>query len=139
MSGSPPYPIDPGLLERFRRAAQTIQWRPATLPRRAGGRRSGGSRSTARIARLHEEEARVEREEGRRGRELRVDSGPVGVLVLLVEIAGSEELPSLTTLASGADPEFPNGAVLARWPPPAGTPSTVGVRDLIEVARYALP
>ena len=70
--------VDPGLLVRFRAAEPRIAWRAAPAGRGKGPR--------PRIAHLHDEECRVVR----RGREgagsLAVESGPLGALLLLLEI-----------------------------------------------------
>lgn len=129
-------PTGPGipasLLERLRSAESRIEWRPAV------GRAKRGS--TVRIAHLFEEEARVARSETPRGVELRVDSGPVGALILLLEI-DRRGLPSALGAADGSrDPEFPSGALVARWGPgPVPTDSRPRVADLVDLARYALP
>jgi hypothetical protein len=126
-------PIDPGLLERFRHAAPEIRWRPA--PGGSARRRA----SSARIAHLHDEEARVERWGTDRAGGVAVDSGPVGALVLLLE-ADRRGLPtSLGAAEAGHDRSFPSGALYALWGPgTVPTDSVPELRDLVELARYAL-
>jgi hypothetical protein len=139
MTAPGPLGIDPGLLARFLRAEGAIAWRsePAA-PSRPKRAKAAASPGPARIARLSEEEARVEVRPGPEGERWVVESGPVGALVLIAEISRRGSLPALGALAGGEDPRFPNGAIVARWGAPAAS-STVRVADLVEVARYALP
>ncbi|MGI0071836.1 MAG: hypothetical protein ACRECT_07240 [Thermoplasmata archaeon] len=126
-------PIDPGLLARYREAGGRIAWRPApTTGRRAAGRR-------ARIAHLNDEEARVE-EWGRGGRAgLVVDSGPLGALVVLLEVDRRGPPTTLGAQDAGHAPAFPSGAIVAAWGTLAvRTDSRPRVADLVELARYAL-
>lgn len=126
-------PIDSGLLERFRRAGPEIRWRPA--PKRAGDRPV----RSARIAHLHEEEARVETWGTRRTGGVAVDSGPVGALVLLLEADRRGVPDALGAAEAGHDPSFPTGALFALWGPgTVPTDSVPELRDLVELARYAL-
>ncbi len=128
---SPPIlpPGDP-LRPRLQAEAARIAWRPA--PGVPGGTR-------ARIAHLHDEEARVERRsKGRDAYEIVVDSGPLGALVLLVEIDRSPSSPSLGVREAGEDPRFPQGALVATWPAHRTRTSKIGIPDLIALARYAL-
>ncbi len=126
-------PIDPGLLARYRAAGAKIAWRPAPKgPRRPPGR-------TARIAHLHDEEARVEAWGTARRVGLAVESGPVGALVLLLEIDRRGLPTALGAENAGRDPAFPAGAIVAAWGRGA-VPADARPRltDLIELARYAL-
>ena len=123
--------VDPGLLGRFRAAGEKILWRPAPGPAPRAGR--------ARVAHLHDEEARVE--EAGRGSRYRIttDSGPVGALVLLLEIDRRGPATELGAADAGRLPAFPSGALVASWgraPRPADSHPTV--HDLVELARYAL-
>jgi hypothetical protein len=127
-------PIDPGLLVRYRGAGGKITWRPAPKgPRRPAGRR-------CRIAHLNDEEARVE-EWGRGARVgVAVDSGPLGALVLLLDIDRRGPPAAVGALEAGRDPAFPSGAIVAGWggeSVPAD--SRPRLKDLVELARYALP
>ena len=74
------------------------------------------------------------------GLELRVDAGPVGALVLLLEM-DRRGLPSGLGAADGSrDPAFPSGALVAVWG--SGTvpaDSRPQLSDLVDLARYALP
>jgi hypothetical protein len=128
-----PLPIDPGLLQRYREAGRRIAWRAA--PR--GTRRPAGRR--ARIAHLHDEEARVE-EWGTDGRTaMAVDSGPVGALVLLLEVDRRGPPTALGAEEAGRDAAFPSGAIVAAWGEVAvPTDSRPRLEDLVELARYAL-
>ncbi|HEV2317367.1 MAG TPA: hypothetical protein VGV89_07320 [Thermoplasmata archaeon] len=127
-------PIDAGLLARFRQAGTEIAWRPADAARRKTSR-SGG---TARIAHLNDEEARVELRLAERDSVLVVDSGPVGALVILLEADRRGATPALEALEAKADVGFPSGAIVAKWGSRSGAHSTLGVKDLVDVARYAL-
>ncbi|HTW56027.1 MAG TPA: hypothetical protein VMG36_06260 [Thermoplasmata archaeon] len=126
-------PVDAGLLSRFRDAGAKVAWRPAPArPRRAAGR-------VARIAHLHDEEARVEEwGAGPRGG-IAVDSGPLGAL-LLVLAADRRGVPTaIGAHEAGRDPAFPSGSVVAVWGDgPVPTDARPRLADLIELARYAL-
>jgi hypothetical protein len=126
--------IDAGLLTRFRAAGEKITWRSTEVGRRPKGRRS-------RIARLDDEEARIEEVPEPMGVSFRAESGPVGALVLLLEVDGRGPPDQLESWDAGRDPDFPAGAIVARWgPDPKPTPSAGAPRmkDLIELARFAL-
>ncbi len=126
-------PIDAGLRARFRSAGPKIAWRDAP-PGPAGARRH-----SARIAHLNDEEARVE-SWGRPPRaSVQVDSGPLGALVLVLEIDRRGLVPRLVARAAGADAAFPNGAIRAEWGAAAAATGGPTLRDLIDLARYALP
>ena len=134
MSEPPDFlPIDAGLLSRFRAAGTRIAWRPAPSgPRRPKGR-------SARIAHLNDEEARVEVWEKAGAAGFAADSGPLGALVLLLEVDRRGATATLGAWESGRDPAFPSGAVVATWGAervPSDT--TPRLRDLVELARYAL-
>lgn len=125
--------VDPGLLARFRAAEGKIGWREAPGP----ARRSPGRAS--RIAHLHDEEARVEvKGRGTRVR-VAVDSGPLGALVLLLEIDRRGPPSGLGASEAGRHPGFPSGAIVVAWGgedvPRDATPT---LADLVELARYAL-
>ncbi len=131
-----PLPVDPGLLARFRSAGPSIAWRDADA--RGGGRR-GGAGAKARIAHLNDEEARVETQGRGSAFAMRVDSGPVGALVLLLEADRRGAPAVVVTHEAGALSAFPQGAIEARWgarPQPAAPGPSI--RDLVELARYAL-
>ena len=124
--------IDPGLLARFREAGRQIAWRAAPRGRRPPGR-------TARVAHLHDEEARVEEWGTAKRRGMAVDSGPVGALVLLLEVDRRGPPTQLGAENAGRDRAFPSGAIVAGWGSvtvPTDSRPTVG--DLVELARYAL-
>ena len=128
-----PLRIDPGLLARYREAGRRIAWRPAPKgPRRPAGHR-------ARVAHLHDEEARVEEwGTGPRAR-LAVDSGPLGALVILLEIDRRGPPSVLGAEDASRDAAFPSGAIVAAWGEgTVPTDSRPSVRDLVELARYAL-
>ncbi len=125
--------VDPGLLVRLRAAGTTISWRPAERnPQTPKGHR-------ARIAHLLEEEARVESwgTDSRGG--VLVDSGPVGALVLLLEVDRRGAPVRLEPCEAGEEPAFPGGAVRALWGGTARPSSSkLSLSDLVELARYAL-
>ncbi len=128
-----PLPVDPGLLARYREAGRRIAWRPA--PR--GGRQPPGRK--ARIAHLHDEEARVEEWGTARRRGIAVDSGPVGALVILLEADRHGPPTALGAENAGRDAAFPAGAIVAAWGEvTVPTDSKPRIEDLVELARYAL-
>lgn len=127
-----PLGVDPGLLARFRAAGEKIAWRAA----RPGAKRAAQGR--ARIAHLSDEEARVEL--SGRGAKVRVtvDSGPLGALVLLLEIDRRGPPTALGASEAGRDPHFPSGAIVAAWgEETVPEDSKPKVSDLVELARYA--
>ena len=126
--------IPTSLLDRLRAAEPRIEWRPCV---EAPGSKRGRS---VRTAHLFQEEARVARTETSRGLELRVDSGPVGALVLLLEVDRRGPPSALGAANGGRDPTFPSGALVARWGPgTVPTDSRPLLADLVDLARYALP
>jgi hypothetical protein len=133
--------IDPGLAERFRAAAAQIQWREpdGPPPGRAKSNAKAPPRRRVRIAHLNDEEARVEADETKSSSTWVVDSGPVGALVLLLEV--QRRGPPARLAPRDADPSgpFPMGAIEACWEPagPVG-PYELPAGDLILLARYAL-
>jgi hypothetical protein len=135
---SPPGPlaIDAGLLNRYRDAGRKIAWRPAPktpkVPKRPAGHR-------ARIAHLNDEEARVEEWGTDSNAGLAVDSGPVGALVILLEIDRRGPASAVGAKDAGRDAAFPGGAIVAAWGDESvPTDSQPRMKDLIELARYAL-
>jgi hypothetical protein len=123
----------PGLMERFRAAEPQIEWRPVpgAVPRRRG----------LRVAHLFQEEARVELRERAGTVLLRVDSGPVGALVLLLETDRRGPPARLASMAAGRDPLFAEGALVAAWGATAvdGADGPLPWIQVVELARYALP
>ena len=124
--------LDPGLVRRLREAGGAIVWRTASGPSR--------DRSVARLARLRDEEARVETREGALGTTVEVDAGPVGAVILLLEADRRGVPSSLGSRNRRGGSPFPQGSIVAAW----GGPEVVAdarptVRDLVELARYALP
>ncbi|MGD0249459.1 MAG: hypothetical protein ABSB97_00990 [Thermoplasmata archaeon] len=130
---SPGLAVDPGLLTRFRDAGRSIAWRPAaSRPQAPKGHR-------ARVAHLHDEEARVESWGDERTGGVEVDSGPVGALVLLLEADRRGPPAGVGARDAGRNPAFPSGSIVAVWG--NGTvpeDSRPRLRDLVELARYAL-
>jgi hypothetical protein len=130
---SPGLAIDPGLLARYREAGRKIAWRAAPKSaRRPAGRK-------ARIAHLNDEDARVEEWGTAKRAGIAVDSGPVGALVLLLEIDRRGPPTALGAENAGRDAAFPSGAIMAAWGEvTVPTDSRPKVQDLVELARYAL-
>jgi hypothetical protein len=126
--------LDEGLVRRLRGVGGAIAWRPT-----AGARRPRNGRSV-RVARLRDEEARVETREGTSGATVEVTAGPVGAVVLLLE-ADRRGLPSsLGSRDARRGSAFPSGSIVASWGgPPVVADAWPTVRDLVELARYALP
>lgn len=126
-----PIPIESGLRSRFEEAGRRIDWRAAGKSRVRG--------RTARIAHLHDEEARVERWGTDRRGGVAVDPGPVGALVLLLECLRRGAPTALGAANAGSTGAFPQGRIEARWGPGAVPRDSVPrLADLVEIARYAL-
>jgi hypothetical protein len=128
---------DAGLMGRFRAVAPKIAWRPVVEA--PSGVSPAASGRSVRIAHLHDEEARVESVEGPAGATWTTDSGPVGALVLLLEMDRRGEPTRLTAQAGGTVPGFALGAIEAVWVP--GRSAEAGglpIADLVGLARYAL-
>jgi len=125
--------VDPGLLIRFRAAGEKIAWRSV----RAGRKRGTGSR--VRIAHLNDEEAKVALSERGSNARMAVDAGPVGALVLLLEIDRRGPPTALGASEAGREPGFPSGAIVAGWGA-AKVPKDAAPRlpDIVDLARYAL-
>jgi len=143
-----PLPIDAGLLERFLKAERGVEWRPIEARPSPAGRRKGRTARTgarartaaeSRLAYYHDETARIE--ERSLGSEvvLTVTSGPVGALVLIGECT-RRGLPTLLEAKNAGEvPEFPEGAIEARWDENApGRHHALPFADVVKLARYAL-
>ena len=124
--------LDEGLLHRLRDAGARVAWRRATAGPAA--RRA----TSIQVARLGDEEARVEIRERTGGATIEATAGPVGALTVLLE-ADRRGLP--TALGSrNARPAagFPGGSIVASWGAPlADVDARPTLRDLVELARYA--
>ena len=135
-------PIDPGLLERFRAAGGSIRWGAPPRKTREHGRpaKSRPRLRITRIAHLHDEEARVEQVSEGTEESVVTDSGPVGALVLLLEIDRRGRPTSLAALEGDRLPEFPQGALKATWTSQTRSvgPLSLPFSDLLALARYAL-
>jgi hypothetical protein len=140
MTGAAELGIDPGLLERFRKAGAQLVWsdlRESPPGVRRAPRRGGGP--AVRTARLSDESARVETTDGPDGYRIVTDSGPVGALVVLLA-CGERGLPDrLHPLLAGESPRFPMGAIEAAWGGSAAGGRALSISDLVGLARYALP
>ena len=129
---SEPLPIESGLLARLRAAHAQIAWNENPQPPALEGR-------AARDARLHDETARIETWSSDRGTGVAVTSGPVGALVLLVEIDRRGAARALGAFGGERAGSFPDGSIVAVWGDEALTPESVPrLKDLVELARYAL-
>jgi len=125
--------LDPGLLRRLRDAGAAIVWRGAE------GRPRGRAGPVARIAHLHDEEARVETEEAGPMTTVEVTAGPVGALVLLLEAERRGAPSSLGSRNARRGSAFPLGSIVASWGgPPVAADANPTVDDLVALARYAL-
>jgi hypothetical protein len=123
--------LDEALLRRLRDAATAIRWREA---------KRSGSRAGLRVALLHEEEATVDLRESPRGATVEVSAGPVGAAVLLLEADRRGAPASLGSRNGRAGSPFPDGSIVASWGgPPVAADARPTLRDLAELARYALP
>ncbi len=126
-------PLEPAFARRLRTAGAAITWRAAPRTRRPA---RGPS---ARLARLRDEEARVELRELDGEVTVEVTAGPVGAVVLLLEVDRRGPPDRLGSRNGGATPAFPDGSIVAGWGvrelPSDATPT---LRDLVELARYAL-
>jgi hypothetical protein len=140
--------VDAGLRERFRAANAQISWRevepPKSRPSKRAARKtpakpSKGPSSRTRIAHLNDEDARVEESIVGSTTAWVVDSGPVGALVLLLELERRGPPALLTTHDADPDSAFPQGAIEARWNGGATPPEfALPLGDLIQLARFAL-
>jgi len=127
--GSSPV-IDPRIIDRFRNAGRSIQWQSA-VP-------NEGANPRTRIATLHEQPARVVERETESGHEMIVDSGPVGALVLVLEVDRRGLPHAIAPVSAGRIEGFPDGALRAIWETgPLPAPGTVW-KDVLDLARYAL-
>lgn len=127
------FAVDPGLRTRFRAAGEKIAWRPVP----AGAKRGAAGR--VRIAHLNDEEAHVAVSTRGSNARMMVDAGPVGALVLLLEIDRRGPPTALGASEAGREPGFPSGAIVATWGAYAvPKDSEPRLSDLVELARYAL-
>ncbi|MCI4352018.1 MAG: hypothetical protein L3K14_01325 [Thermoplasmata archaeon] len=144
-----PLPIDLGLLERFLEAEHRVEWRPvdpppisATSRRKPRVARSGAmARSVigARLAYYHDETARIEHRSVGSADVLTVTSGPVGALVIVGECHRRGLPTRLAARIAGDVPEFPEGAIEARWDANARAKRyAIPFADVVNLARYAL-
>jgi hypothetical protein len=141
-------PIDAGLLDRFRAAGAQIAWREASPPGRGASAKPAGRARKAgrapggaprRIAHLNDEECTVEEHQVGPTTSIVVDSGPVGALVLLLELERRGPPALLATHEADPSTPFPSGAIEARWDDGRSTPDySLPLGDLILLARYAL-
>jgi hypothetical protein len=124
-----------------------VEWRavdPPPKPVRSRKTREGtGARARteaeARLAYYHDETARIEQRSVGSEDVLTVTSGPVGALVLIGECARRGVPTSLESRNAGDVPEFPEGAIEARWDANSRTRKhALPLRDVVELARYAL-
>lgn len=127
-----PLPVDAGLLARLKEAYASIAWTDAPSEEGPGVR-------AARRALLHDESARVETWETPKGAGIAVTSGPVGALVLLVEVDRRGAPRVLGARNAGEEAMFPEGAIVAAWgEETVAVSSRPRLGDLVELARYAM-
>ena len=136
MSGTE-LPGGAALWERLRAAEKEIHWTPVAAP---GGRRKGARSPTVRMAKLHDEEARFELEESDGRAVALASSGPVGALLLLLEMDRRGRPRHLRGRAAAKASGYPDGAIEAEWG--TGTAEEarpeVPIEDLLALVRYAL-
>ena len=83
--------------------------------------------------------ARIEQRSLGSGDVLTVTSGPVGALVVVGECHRRGLPTTLEARTAGEVPEFPEGAIEARWEPNARTRRhLLPFADVVNLARYAL-
>ena len=148
MTPPPALPVDPGLRERFRAAAAQISWtdkspKRARSPVRPTKDRARSSvprdSETVRVAHLNDEDARVEVRVTAGTVSVQVDSGPLGALVLLLELERLGPPTALTSHEGRPAGPFPSGSIEALWsngPVPSEDP--LPLDDVVRLARYAL-
>jgi len=124
-----------------------VEWKPVDLPpkpvKTRKSREGTGARArtetASRLAYYHDETARIEQRSVGSEDVLTVTSGPVGALVLVGECARRGLPTSFESRNAGDLPEFPEGAIEARWDANARTRKHVlPFGDVIKLARYAL-
>jgi hypothetical protein len=131
-------PGEVALWERLRTAEKEILWTP--VPTRGGRRRGGAPPATVRRAKLHDEEARFELSESDDRAVAIASSGPVGALLLLLEMDRRGPPGHLRGRAASRASGYPDGAIEAEWGSGTvedGRPE-VPLGDLIALVRYAL-
>ena len=148
MTPPPALPVDAGLRERFRAASAQITWidksprraaRPAAAKGKAPQKTPAASSESLRVAHLNDEDARVEVRSAPDRISVVVDSGPLGALVLLLEMERLGPPTVLTTHEAVADGPFPLGSIEALWSAdPVRSEDPLPMDDLIRLARYAL-
>lgn len=124
--------IDPRAIDRFRVAGRSIRWQERSW--------ESSDRHRVRIATLREESARVEEWGSVSGRELVVDSSPVGALILALEVDRDGPPAEIGPVDGGALPGFPDGALRAEWRTVAARSQTPPPtwKEIVGLARYAL-
>jgi hypothetical protein len=126
--------LDEGLARRLRDAGAAIRWERPSASGRA--RLRGGLR----LARLRDETAAVAVREGPGGASVEVAAGPVGAVVLLLEADRRGPPTSLGSRNGRPGSAFPDGSIVAAWGGrEVAADARPSVRDLVELARYALP
>jgi hypothetical protein len=137
--------VDAGLRERFRAAAAQISWtevgpkRPRAPAKPGPGGKAAGPSERVRKAHLNDEEARIEvrRQPGRLS--IRVDSGPLGALLLLLELDQLGPPGALSAHEAEAGGPFPAGSIEAVWADgPVISEDPIPLDDVVRLARYAL-
>jgi hypothetical protein len=134
----PALPGDRSLWERFERAEGEIRWEELPAPRTR--RKAAAPPVRRRLAKLHDEEARLEEEERPGGRTVLAASGPVGALLILLAMQRHGLPQRLRGRNGGEIREFPDGAIEAVWEEgtTSAKPLELPIEDLLVLARYAL-
>lgn len=126
------------LWERLRAAEKEIAWTEA--PTGARSKRSRSPSPWVRLAKLHDEEARFELTESGPSCSAIASSGPVGALLLLMEMDRRGAPGHLYARPASKRSPYPDGAIEAQWGSPAagdGRPE-VPIEELLALVRYAL-
>ena len=137
MSANRP-PGEAVLWERLRAAEKEIAW--TEVPARPPAKRSRAPAARVRVAKLHDEEARFELSESGPRCSAVASSGPVGALLLLLEMDRRGTPGHLYARPAAQRSPYPDGAIEAEWGTPAagdGRPE-VPIAELLALVRYAL-
>lgn len=126
------------LWERLRAAEKEIAWTEAAS--RPRSKRSRAPVTRVRVAKLHDEEARFELSESGPSCSAVASSGPVGALLLLLEMDRRGAPQHLYARPAAPRSPYPDGAIEAEWGgPPAGDGRPeVPIEELLALVRYAL-
>ncbi|HEV2449619.1 MAG TPA: hypothetical protein VGU43_04310 [Thermoplasmata archaeon] len=126
------------LWERLRAAEKEIGW--TEVPARTRSKRPRAPTPRIRVAKLHDEEARFELSESGPRCSAVASSGPVGALLLLLEMDRRGAPGHLYARAAAKSSPYPDGAIEAEWGSPAAGDgrAEVPIEELLALVRYAL-